>query len=360
MKGAALTMISLTKRYGDVVAVDAVSLEVRAGEFLTLLGPSGSGKTTVMRMIAGFVAPTAGDIQIDGRSVIRRPPHKREVGMVFQNYALFPHMTVYGNVAFALHMRKVSGEQLQRRVQAALDMVQLGSFAGRYPRQLSGGQQQRVALARTLVFQPRALLMDEPLGALDKKLREHMQIELKRIQRELGLTILHVTHDQEEALTMSDRIAVLNRGRILQLGTPQELYERPAGVFVASFLGRGNFFSGRLTEADERGGTVETVTGLHIRVGPATERQRGDPVTVLVRPEKVRLLAGDAKLPNAFPARVDSVMFLGDAVGISGVFPRGEQIFVKAQAGTLPDLPKPDDEVTVGWAPDDVILLEAT
>jgi putative spermidine/putrescine transport system ATP-binding protein len=224
---ADLQIRNLRKTYSNVVAVDDVSLTVHQGEFLTLLGPSGSGKTTTLMMIAGFVEPTGGSIVLGGRSLTRLPPHKRDIGMVFQHYALFPHLTVAANIAFPLEMRGMRKAEVERRVQAALDLVQLPDFGARYPRELSGGQQQRIALARAIVFEPSLLLMDEPLGALDKKLREHMQLEIKKIHHDLGVTVIYVTHDQEEALVMSDRIAVFNHGSIEQLGSPSDLYDRP-------------------------------------------------------------------------------------------------------------------------------------
>ena len=239
--GASVSLTGLEKRYDGVGAVRGISLEVQSGEFLTLLGPSGSGKTTTLMMIAGFETPSAGDIAVDGRSVIAIPPNKRNLGMVFQNYALFPHLSVADNIGFPLKQRGVDRTARARMVAEALEVVRLPGYGGRSPRQLSGGQQQRVALARAIVFRPRLLLMDEPLGALDKQLREGLQMELRRLHAELGITFIYVTHDQDEALTMSDRIAVVNEGRIAQLGTPEDLYDRPSDRFVASFIGESNF-----------------------------------------------------------------------------------------------------------------------
>jgi ABC-type Fe3+/spermidine/putrescine transport system ATPase subunit len=235
--GAEVVLAGLTRYYGETAAVREVSLAVGAGEFVTLLGPSGSGKTTTLMIVAGFVEPSAGDVRIGGRSVLGLPPHRRNLGVVFQSYALFPHMPVFDNVAFPLRMRRVDRTETRRRVAAALDMVQLGALAERRIHQLSGGQQQRVALARALVFEPPVLLMDEPLGALDRKLREQMQLEIKRLQRALGLTAIYVTHDQEEALLLSDRVAIMHEGAIHQVGAPAEVYERPATAFVADFVG---------------------------------------------------------------------------------------------------------------------------
>ncbi|MFN8186100.1 MAG: ABC transporter ATP-binding protein [Gaiellales bacterium] len=241
-----LSLDRVTKRYGSICACDQVSLEVQAGEFVTLLGPSGSGKTTTLRIVAGFVRPDEGNVVLDERDLTLLPPHKRDIGMVFQHYALFPHMTAGDNVAFPLKMRGVKGSERRQRAQKALELVHLAGLDNRFPSQLSGGQQQRVALARAIVFSPTLLLMDEPLGALDKKLREALQLEISHLSRRLGGTVVYVTHDQEEALAMSDRIAIYNEGRIEQIGTGQELYERPASLFVASFMGESNIFTGRL------------------------------------------------------------------------------------------------------------------
>ncbi|HUP54329.1 MAG TPA: ATP-binding cassette domain-containing protein, partial [Methylomirabilota bacterium] len=271
----ALAIRGVRKLFGDFPAVDGIDLEVSRGEFITLLGPSGSGKTTTLRMIAGFVTQDEGSIEIAGQEMRRVPPYRRDVGMVFQNYALFPHMTAAQNVAFPLQMRNVPRSEQTDRVAEALELVKLASFGDRYPRQLSGGQQQRIALARAIVFRPRLLLMDEPLGALDKKLREGLQLEIMRISRQLEATVIYVTHDQEEALVMSDRIAIFDRGRIQQLGTGEDLYERPTSVFVADFVGESNMLRGRLErDADgtwlQRGEwrwrvdpTVAGASGLH-------------------------------------------------------------------------------------------------
>ena len=243
--GPALVLRNLRKLFGSVVATDDVDLEVPHGEFLTLLGPSGSGKTTTLRMIAGFTAPSGGTIEIDGSDMTRVPAHRRNVGMVFQNYALFPHMTASQNIAFPLQMRGVSRETTRRRINEALRLIKLEDFGSRYPRELSGGQQQRIALARAVVFRPCLLLMDEPLGALDRKLREALQLEIMRVGRELRASILYVTHDQEEALLMSDRIAIFNKGRIEQIGSGEDLYDQPATLFVAEFIGESNIIRGR-------------------------------------------------------------------------------------------------------------------
>jgi ABC-type Fe3+/spermidine/putrescine transport system ATPase subunit len=251
--GAEVRLHELTKTFGSVVAVQDVSVTIDPGSFFTLLGPSGSGKTTTLMMVAGFAYPTRGEVFVDGAPVAGLPPQKRDLGMVFQSYAVFPHLTVFDNIAFPLQIRHVRRAEIRQRVGEALELVRLRGYDGRLPRQLSGGEQQRVALARALVFRPRVLLMDEPLGALDKKLRAHMQLELKHIQRHLHVTVIYVTHDQEEALTMSDRVAVMQRGRIEQVGPPAELYEAPASRFVADFLGESNFVDGVVTGASVDG-----------------------------------------------------------------------------------------------------------
>jgi len=285
-----LTVTNLRKRYGHAVALDNVNFSLAPGEFLTLLGPSGSGKTTTLMAVAGFVQVDAGSISLDGRDLTRLPPERREFGIVFQGYALFPHMTVAENVAFPLQVRGVSSAERQSRVRAALDRVKLSSFADRKPRQLSGGQQQRVALARALVYEPRLLLLDEPLSALDRKLRAELQWELRTLHRDLGVSFLYVTHDQEEALTMSDRVAVFDKGSIVQCGTPDSLFERPATRFVADFFGKSNFFPARMSSTSQsvewEGGKLDYGTGASL--------PSGDQLTVSVRPHRLTLVKADA------------------------------------------------------------------
>ncbi len=291
--GAPVQVVDLFKAYGEVRAVDGVSLDVRAGEFLALLGPSGSGKTTILMTIAGFEQPTRGDVLIGGRLVTNVPPNRRDIGMVFQRYALFPHMSVHDNIAYPLLMRRVPRAEIGRRVQAALELVRLAGYGRRMPHQLSGGEQQRVALARAIVYRPPLLLMDEPLGALDKKLRAQLQLEIKHLQRQLGATVIYVTHDQEEALTMADRVAVLHRGRLQQIGTPEALYEQPANSFVADFVGETNFLDGRLLACRDGVCTVALAADLTVRAAlpdatyPALAP--GAAVRVAIRPERVRL-----------------------------------------------------------------------
>ncbi len=288
--GAAVSISKLRKAYGSVVAVNDVSLDLKPGEFVALLGPSGSGKSTILMSIAGFETPTSGEILLDGRPITDLPPHRRNIGVVFQRYALFPHMTVADNVAYPLRRRGVQREEIRSEVVRALDMVGLAGLGARYPAQLSGGQQQRVALARSLVFRPPVLLMDEPLGALDRKLRQQMQIEIKMLHRDLGTTIVFVTHDQEEALSMADQVAVLSDGRLRQLGTPSELYKEPADAFVANFIGETNFLPGYVVE---KGGTTVTVKlkdfDHTVTVSRTACRATDGNVLLGVRPEHLRI-----------------------------------------------------------------------
>ena len=277
-RGASVSLTDLEKSYDRVAAVAGVSLDIRSGEFLTLLGPSGSGKTTTLMMIAGFEMPTAGDIAIDGKSVVAMPPYRRNIGMVFQNYALFPHLTVAENIGFPLKQRGVAKAERAKLVGEALELVHLPGYGERYPRQLSGGQQQRVALARAIVFKPRLLLMDEPLGALDKQLRENLQLEMRRLHADLGITFIYVTHDQEEALTMSDRIAVMNEGLVAQVGRPEDLYDRPSSRFVAAFIGESNFLPA-IVRGIEDDVVVAECDGAIIRAlcpGRPAARRQGD------------------------------------------------------------------------------------
>ena len=280
-----LQLADVTKRYAEVTAVDDLSFSVDEGEFLTLLGPSGSGKTTTLMLIAGFIAPDRGQVYLNDRDVTNLPEFKRNIGVVFQNYALFPHMTVARNIAFPLRMRHVAKAEIDERVTQVLAMVGLASYHTRYPRQLSGGQQQRVALARALVFDPPILLMDEPLGSLDRKLRDQMQVEFKRIQRELNVTVVYVTHDQEEALAMSDRIALMHDGRIVQIGTAGDLYERPANHFVADFVGEANFMEGEVVQRGPRGIAI-AIEGER-RIRSRADFAAGTRVVVAVRPERI-------------------------------------------------------------------------
>lgn len=312
--GASVSIKSLRKTFGNVVAVDDISLEVLPGEFLTLLGPSGSGKTTVLNLIAGFEPPTAGEVFIDSQPVTYIPPYRRYVGMVFQNYALFPHLTVFKNIAFPLEMQRFSASEVKDKVAAALELVRLSEFSDRYPRQLSGGQQQRVALARALVFQPSVLLMDEPLGALDKKLRLEMQVEIKQLQVDLGNTVIYVTHDQEEALTMSDRVAIFHDGRVMQVGPPRDIYDHPANCFVADFIGESNILRGQIIEQKGDQVLVLTEQGLKVWAPFRRETQTEQHIAICIRPERILMNTGEHVLPNNFAGHIQEIIYLGNII----------------------------------------------
>ncbi|MGQ0849102.1 MAG: ABC transporter ATP-binding protein [Actinomycetota bacterium] len=309
----AVEFVGVSKSFGEVVAVEAIDLEIGQGEFFSLLGPSGCGKTTTLRMIAGFEFPTTGILRIDGRDMTSVPAQRRNVNLVFQSYALFPHLTVAENVAFGLRVKGVADAEVKKRAGEALAMVQLDAMARRKPRQLSGGQQQRVALARALVNQPAVLLLDEPLGALDQKLRKEMQFELKRLQREVGITFVYVTHDQEEALTMSDRVAVMNLGRVLQVDAPAGLYDRPESRFVADFIGSSNFLQGTVTSlADDVAEVAVPGVGV-IRAKVDGKITPGVSVAVMIRPERLRLGSPDLA-DNTTTGRLEDVVFVGNDI----------------------------------------------
>ena len=338
----------VVKRFEDVAAVDGITLEVPRGSFFALLGPSGCGKTTTLRMIGGFEEPTEGAIFLADRDVVGLPPYKRDVNTVFQSYALFPHMTVADNVAFGLERRRVAKGEIRSRVAEALELVDLAGREGRKPRQLSGGQQQRVALARALVNRPRVLLLDEPLGALDLKLRKQMQLELKRIQQDVGITFVHVTHDQEEAMTMADTIAVMNHGRIEQLGPPAELYEHPRTAFVASFLGTSNLLEGTV----EGAGGVRLAEGTLVRA--PTDGHSGT-LWIGVRPEKVRLGEGGT---NRLTGTVKETAYVGVATQVIVDTQAGEISVFHQNAETGLTVPGPGTSVTVSWAPESTFVVE--
>ena len=344
----------VTKTYGDVHALDHVDIEVRSGEFLTLLGPSGSGKTTLLMVLAGFTRPDFGSVRFGDREVIRMPPHRRDVGMVFQNYALFPHMTVAGNIAFPLKMRGVPKGDMRERVEGALSTVQLDGFADRRIDQLSGGQRQRVALARAIVFEPRILLMDEPLSALDKKLRDHMQIELRHLHEKLGMTTVYVTHDQREALTMSDRIAVINHGRLVQCDTPRTVYDHPASPFVANFIGESTLVP------------VEVVDGRAMLNGRAirlTGQVPGTGCRLMLRPERLTILTGDDHPEyNVFPGTVHEVVYQGESFVAWVTLRDGTQISMRgiSQRESLASLPSRGREVRLGLHREETVLIPDT
>jgi putative spermidine/putrescine transport system ATP-binding protein len=321
-----LRVEGLRRRFGDVVALDKVTLDIAPGELLTILGPSGSGKTTLLKVVAGFEKPDAGRVLVDGRDITAMPPARRDIGMVFQNYALFPHLTVAGNVAFPLEMRNMARAEIERRVAETLALVELTGYGERLPRQLSGGQQQRVALARAIVFDPRLLLLDEPFGALDRKLRETMQLEVRRLQRRLGLTTIFITHDQEEALVLSDRIAVMNRGTIQQVASTMDIYERPANDFVADFVGESNIFHGTSTEP----GVVTLSGGRRVLVNGVTKV--GERVGVLMRPERF-----SDKGANCFAGNVLEAVYLGSSLKLRLACEDGLELTVRQPArGKLP------------------------
>ncbi len=363
---AALVLRGLHKSFGDVPAVDGVDLAVRKGEFITLLGPSGSGKTTTLRMIAGFTQQSAGTIEIDGVDMSHIPPHRRDVGMVFQNYALFPHMTAAQNIAFPLEMRRASRPEIRRRVAETLALVKLEGLGDRYPRQLSGGQQQRIAFGRAVVFQPRLLLMDEPLGALDKKLREALQLEVMHISRQLGATVIYVTHDQEEALVMSDRIAIFSKGRIEQLGRGDDLYDRPVSLFVADFIGESNILRGRFERDADGGGGWLGRGDSRWRVGAAQAGRAAlaadSPAALVVRPERLRIVGlDDASAAtagaNSVQAAVRDALYLGSTRKYELTLPDGQAATVRRQVGDGEREWQPGDRVCLTWAVDDAVLV---
>ena len=348
----------------SLLGVDGVDLEVRQGEFVTLLGPSGSGKTTTLRLIAGLLPQSRGTIEIDGLDMSRVPPHRRDLGMIFQNYALFPHLTAARNIAFPLEMRRVRRPEIKRRVAEALTLVKLEGLAERYPRQLSGGQQQRIALARAVVFNPHLLLMDEPLGALDKKLRDALQLELIHISRQIGATVVYVTHDQEEALILSDRIAIFRKGRIEQLGTGADLYDRPVSLFVADFIGESNIFRGLFDQEGEGGRLVRDP--WRWRVGAAATARASLPVhaaaALVVRPERLHVSDITAQFEetgdvNSMEAVVKDVLYLGSMLQYEFLLPDGETARVRQQVGESGTQYPRGSKVRLLWAVDDAVLV---
>jgi spermidine/putrescine ABC transporter ATP-binding subunit len=355
-RGASVSLTDLEKKFERVNAVDGVSLDIRSGEFLTLLGPSGSGKTTTLMMIAGFEVPTAGDIAIDGTSVVAMPPYRRNIGMVFQNYALFPHLDVAGNIGYGLKVRGTAAPEIARRVAAALALVQLDGYAGRGVQQLSGGEQQRVALARALIIEPDVLLMDEPLGALDRQLRKTVQLELRRLHEAHRRTTIYVTHDQEEALVMSDRIGVMNHGKLIRVGTPRELYEDPGDPFVAEFLGETNLLTGTVQGSGRIAldGGAEEVTVLE-NAAPGTR------VHVVVRPERVAVATNADGLGdwNRLSGRIEEIIYVGEATKYRIRTQAGRLMRVKQLNRRLETIYEVGHEVALCWHPSDCRLLEA-
>lgn len=338
---ARLDIAQVTKRYGELKAVDDATLSVGDGEFVVLLGPSGCGKTTTLRMVAGFVEPSSGSIRLGDRDVTRLPPWKRNAGLVFQSYALFPHLTVNENVAFGLEMRKVPKAAMGPKIAEALRLVRLGQLGERLPRQLSGGQQQRVALARALVFHPDILLLDEPLSNLDAKLRQDVRVEIRELQRKLGLTTVMVTHDQEEALTMADRLVVMSEGRIRQVGSQQDLYERPADRFVADFVGRSTFFEGRVAAP----GRFVTEGGLSI----ACDCEAPGPASLALRPERIALVGSEGGPDNIFEGAVEFVSYLGAQVDVHVRLSKTDRALFQIPNRPGVPLPAIGEKVRVGW-----------
>jgi putative spermidine/putrescine transport system ATP-binding protein len=352
--------VNVQKSYdGESLVVKNLNLDIAKGEFLTLLGPSGSGKTTTLLMLAGFEPATHGEIYLKGTSINQVPPHKRGIGMVFQNYALFPHMTVYENLAFPLQVRNKSKAEIAERVKRALEMVELPAYGARRPNQLSGGQQQRVAVARALVFDPDLVLMDEPLGALDKQLREQMQYEIKHLHDRLDITVVYVTHDQAEALTMSDRIAVFNNGEVQQLSTPDELYERPQNSFVAQFIGENNKLKGTVEELGKNGTcVVKLASGDRVRASAVRVRKKGDRTLLSLRPERVEINPQQGMVTNILEGRIEELIYLGDHVRT--------RLSVAGQANFIVKVPNRADsnglkegaKVTLGWSETDCRALD--
>ncbi|MBX3583438.1 MAG: ABC transporter ATP-binding protein [Rhizobiaceae bacterium] len=352
---------NVSKRYGtSVLAVRSLDLDVMRGEFLTLLGPSGSGKTTALMMLAGFEEPTGGEITVDGRRIDNVPPNRRGIGMVFQNYALFPHMTVAENLAFPLEVRHLGRAEIEQRVSTVLDMVRLPGLGGRRPDQLSGGQQQRVAVARALIFQPALVLMDEPLGALDKQLREQMQYEIKDIHARLGVTFVYVTHDQTEALTMSDRIAVFDAGTIQQLSDPATLYERPQTRFVAGFIGENNRLDGTVEAVEGQHVSVRLASGSTVRalaIGKDISRP-GASVVLSLRPERLMLAGADAAADNTHAATVNQVVYVGDHIRVVCAAAGAGELIVKIPNRSTGQTLAAGSSVMLGWQADDCLALD--
>jgi len=350
---------NVSKRFADIIAVDRISLDIGRGEFLTLLGPSGCGKTTLLRMIAGFDVPDEGRVFLGGEDVTERPPYKRDVTTVFQQYALFPHMDVRANVAFGLERRRLSRAEINRRVADALEMVQLSRSESRLPNELSGGQQQRVALARALVVEPRVLLLDEPLAALDLKLRKQMQLELKRLQRRVGISFIYVTHDQEEALTMSDRIVVMNAGRIEQIGSAATIYEKPQTEFVAGFIGVSNLLEGAVV-AFENGYSIIAVGSSRIKLN-RSQYDIGARVRVMVRPEKISIGPGSTESESErLAGRIDSAIYLGESTHWIVELEDGQRLTVLEQnrEASSNHMSRSGQRVSLRWEPDAAVVLD--
>jgi len=343
---------------GESLVVKNLDLEIERGEFLTLLGPSGSGKSTCLMMLAGFEVPTHGTISLNGRPLNKVPPYKRNIGMVFQNYALFPHMTVAENLAFPLQVRRLNKPDIASKVGAVLEMVKLNDFANRFPAQLSGGQQQRVALARALVFEPDLVLMDEPLGALDKQLREHMQMEIKHIHEQLGVTIVYVTHDQSEALTMSDRVAIFNDGIIQQIAPPRTIYEQPENSFVAHFIGENNILHGDIDSIDHQLCQVQLNDGQQVTAAPGPQARLGERTSLSIRPERVQVNLNADNCDNHLKGRIREFIYLGDHVRIRTEIAGNDEFIIKMPIADFDNGLQAGQEIPIAWNARDIHALD--
>ena len=349
-----LRLERLSKNFGEFIAVDDVNLHIRRGEFLTILGPSGSGKTTLLMIIAGFLEATTGDIQFDGLSIMSLRPEKRNFGMVFQGYALFPHMTVRQNIAYPLEVRKGARDEIVKRVDEMLELVQLETFGDRLPRQLSGGQQQRVALARALIFDPLVLLLDEPLGALDKKLRSNVQTQLKHLHRKVGKTFVYVTHDQEEALSMSDRVVIMNHGRVVQVGSPQELYERPSTVFASKFIGESNILRGVVNQVDGNE-VLYAIADKYFQQLVSNEKfSKNDEIILALRPEKIKIARCKvaSNEVNILVGRIIDITYFGSTISVNVETDSVGEFIVEVQAWNNQETLEEGQEILLTWSPD--------
>jgi len=349
-----LRLERLSKNFGEFIAVDDVNLHIRRGEFLTILGPSGSGKTTLLMIIAGFLEATTGDIQFDGLSIMSLRPEKRNFGMVFQGYALFPHMTVRQNIAYPLEVRKGARDEIVKRVDEMLELVQLETFGDRLPRQLSGGQQQRVALARALIFDPLVLLLDEPLGALDKKLRSNVQTQLKHLHRKVGKTFVYVTHDQEEALSMSDRVVIMNHGRVVQVGSPQELYERPSTVFASKFIGKSNILRGVVNQVDGNE-VLYAIADKYFQQLVSNEKfSKNDEIILALRPEKIKIARCKvaSNEVNILVGRIIDITYFGSTISVNVETDSVGEFIVEVQAWNNQETLEEGQEILLTWSPD--------
>ncbi len=358
--GNSLMIENATKYYKNFKAVDNVNLTVNQGEFITILGPSGSGKTSLLKLIAGFEQLSNGSIILNDIDISKKKPYERQIGMLFQNYALFPHMTVFDNIAYPLRLRKMPKEEMKQKVANILKLVHLEQYGSRYPEQLSGGQQQRVALARAIVFNPPLLLLDEPLGALDKQLRKQMQLEIKHIQKQVGITTVSVTHDQEEALTMSDKICIMNNGRIEQIDTPENIYKHPKNRFVAEFIGEINLIKGDVMNVTEENVTVklhESLVADIERKKDFVKEMKNQSILIALRPENIQIAKEESQFRNTIRAQIIETIYVGEAVNIKVVTENGEEITAKIPAH-ISDLPSSGKDILLGWNPKDACLIQ--